>query len=58
MRRWQQAVHVPGMYDLEVDTSKLSPEACAGIIRKRLEEGPPSSAFQHLITIAATSPRP
>src|SRR5258708_17795627 len=24
---WQQAVHAPGIYDLEVDTSELSPEA-------------------------------
>jgi hypothetical protein len=26
---WQQAVHVPGIYDLEVDTSMLGPQACA-----------------------------
>ncbi len=24
-----EAVHDPGIYDLEVDTSRLSPEACA-----------------------------
>ncbi len=49
---WQQAVHVPGIYDLEIDTSVLSPEACADVIRRRLEDGPPPSAFQRLATIA------
>ncbi|CAG7649327.1 Putative O-phosphotransferase [Paenibacillus solanacearum] len=42
---WQHAVHVPGIYDMEVDTSILSPEECARQIRQRLEEGPPFSAF-------------
>lgn len=51
---WQQAVHVPGIYDLEVDTSELSPEACADVIRQRLEYGPPPSAFERLAAIAAT----
>ena len=45
---WQQAVHVPGIYDLEVDTSVLSSEQCADLIRRRLESGPPPSAFQRL----------
>jgi chloramphenicol 3-O phosphotransferase len=45
VRLWQEAAHVPGIYDLEVDTSVLSPEECADLIRRRLEEGPPSSAF-------------
>jgi chloramphenicol 3-O phosphotransferase len=45
---WQQAVHVPGIYDLEVDTSVLSSEECADAIRKHLENGPPPSAFQLL----------
>jgi chloramphenicol 3-O phosphotransferase len=48
VRLWQQAVHTPGIYDLEVDTSVLSPEACADAIRQRLEDGPPPSAFQRL----------
>lgn len=43
---WQQEVHVPGIYDLEVDTSKLTPEACAAAIRQRLADGPAPSAFQ------------
>ncbi len=48
---WQQAVHVPGIYDLEVDTSVLSPQGCADLIRRRLESGAPLSAFQHLAAI-------
>ena len=43
---WQRAVHEPGIYDLEVDTSVLSPDECADAIRKHLRDGPPSSAFQ------------
>lgn len=49
---WQQAVHAPGIYDLQVDTSVLSPEACAGVIRQRLEDGPPPSAFRRLEAMA------
>jgi chloramphenicol 3-O phosphotransferase len=52
---WQQAVHVPGIYDLEVDTSVMNPEACAEVIRQRLEHGLPPSAFQRLATIARTT---
>ncbi|OGO52505.1 MAG: chloramphenicol phosphotransferase [Chloroflexi bacterium RBG_16_68_14] len=48
VRRWQDEVHVPGIYDLDVDTSLLSPEECAAVIRKRLDEGPPGAAFQQL----------
>lgn len=36
---WQEAVHQPGIYDLEVDTSLLSPEECADQIGRRLAEG-------------------
>lgn len=52
VRLWQQAVHAPGIYDLEVDTSVLSSEACADVIRRRLEDGPPPSAFQRLAVMA------
>ena len=37
-----------GIYDLEVDTSLLSPEQCAQKVRKRLENGPRPSAFERL----------
>jgi chloramphenicol 3-O phosphotransferase len=49
---WQQAVHVPGIYDLEVDTSVLSSDECADLIRQRLDGGPPPSAFPRLAAMA------
>lgn len=45
---WQREVHLPGIYDLEVDTSVLSPAECAAAIRQRLDDGPPPLAFQQL----------
>ena len=39
--RWERAVHDPGVYDLEVDTSTLSPEVCAAAILGRVNQGPP-----------------
>ena len=54
VRRWQREVHIPGIYDLEVDTSLLSPAECAETIRRRLEAGPPPSAFRQLAEQAAT----
>jgi chloramphenicol 3-O phosphotransferase len=53
IRRWQQAVHEPGIYDLEVDTAQLSPEACAEAIRRRLDSGPPPAAFRKLARLVA-----
>jgi chloramphenicol 3-O phosphotransferase len=50
---WQREVHLPGIYDLEVDTSLLSPSACAEAIRQRLTGGPAPSAFQRLAAMAA-----
>ncbi|MEV0843304.1 chloramphenicol phosphotransferase [Actinocatenispora sera] len=44
---WQRAVHDPGHYDLEVDTSVSSPAECADLIERRIEEGP-GSAFPRL----------
>lgn len=51
---WQLEVHIPGIYDLEVDTSLLSPAACAEVIRRRLDDGPPGSVFQQLAERPAT----
>jgi chloramphenicol 3-O phosphotransferase len=48
VRLWQQLVHVPGIYDLEVDTSVLTPEECAAMIQQRLINGPPPTAFQSI----------
>ncbi|HET8631577.1 MAG TPA: hypothetical protein VFL91_29500 [Thermomicrobiales bacterium] len=53
VRRWQRAVHEPGIYDLEVDTSVLSPPECAAAIRRRLDEGPPPTACRRLAALAA-----
>lgn len=38
--RWSQAVHEPGIYDLEIDTSRLTAEESAAAIRAHLESGP------------------
>jgi chloramphenicol 3-O phosphotransferase len=39
-KRWEAAVHRPGMYDLQVDTSLLSPEEAVDRIKTRLSAGP------------------
>jgi chloramphenicol 3-O phosphotransferase len=54
VRLWQTAVHQPGIYDLELDTSVLSPEACADAIRQRLHEPPSPSAFERIAAGSAT----
>jgi chloramphenicol 3-O phosphotransferase len=43
--RWQAAVHIPGIYDLEVDTSLLTPVECAAVIHRRVMEGPAPAAL-------------
>ncbi len=53
VRLWQDRVHVPGIYDLEVDTSLLSPAECAAAIRKRLDERTPPTAFRQLALLTA-----
>jgi chloramphenicol 3-O phosphotransferase len=49
---WQRQVHIPGIYDLEVDTAVLSPEACAAAIRQLLDRGRAPTAFQRLAALA------
>ena len=50
--RWQRTVHVPGIYDLEVDTSRLSPADCAARIRAHLDLEPTGpTAFERLAEI-------
>ncbi|MDC9822386.1 chloramphenicol phosphotransferase [Devosia sp. ZB163] len=46
--RWQEAVHQPGIYDLELDTSAMTPEECAGRIAAALTDPPRPSAFERL----------
>jgi chloramphenicol 3-O phosphotransferase len=48
VERWQRDVHVPGVYDLEVDTSVSSPAECALAIERRLQRSPPATAFRQL----------
>jgi chloramphenicol 3-O phosphotransferase len=45
---WQKSVHLPGIYDLELDTSILSPEECANLIRKKMGENLTNTAFKRL----------
>ena len=50
---WQDAVHAPGIYDLEVDSAALSPQQCALAIRRKLEHGiERPSAFERLAGIS------
>ncbi|CDX19839.1 Chloramphenicol phosphotransferase family protein (fragment) [Mesorhizobium sp. ORS 3324] len=53
VRLWQEEVHKPGIYDLEVDTSRTSPDACAEAIRQRLIAGPEPTAFVTLAQLRA-----
>jgi chloramphenicol 3-O phosphotransferase len=46
--RWQAEVHRGLTYDLEVDTSLMTPEQCAEAIRQALEHPPSPSAFERL----------
>ncbi|ODT14162.1 MAG: chloramphenicol phosphotransferase [Kaistia sp. SCN 65-12] len=53
VRRWQDEVHRPGIYDLELDTSISSPAECAALIRQQLgrkASGP--TAFERLAGMA------
>ncbi len=51
--RWEREVHAHWGYDLDLDTSALSPEACAESIARRLATGPPPSSFAQLATFRA-----
>jgi chloramphenicol 3-O phosphotransferase len=42
-------VHAHGFYDCEVDTSLLSVEGCALVIKKRLESDEPPTAFNKIL---------
>jgi chloramphenicol 3-O phosphotransferase len=49
VRRWQHDVHQGHLYDLEVDTSRLSPAECAQVIRQHLQHGAgPGSSFARM----------
>jgi len=48
VRRWQEAVHQPRIYDLELDSSVLTPEQCAEAIAAALAAAARPSAFERL----------
>lgn len=48
VNRWQDSVHVPGIYDMELDTSILSSEECAAAIGACLEKSPYGTAFKKI----------
>lgn len=51
VRRWQEAVHDPGLYDLEVNTARSSPQDCAEAILAALHEAPIQSAAQRIAAL-------
>jgi chloramphenicol 3-O phosphotransferase len=48
VQRWQDAVHLPGIYDLEVDTGSMSAGQCAALIGVTLLSPAQPSAFSKL----------
>lgn len=55
VQRWQDAVHMPGIYDLVVDTGTMSADDCVAAIEALLADPPAERAFARL---AAMSPAP
>ncbi len=53
VHRWDREVHRPGIYDLQVDTEKMSPEECSQVILKHLKHGPEPTAFKRLAAMSA-----
>ena len=45
---WQDAVHVPGLYDLEIDTGRLTPREAVEAIARLLAAPPRIRAFTRL----------
>ena len=50
VQRWQDAVHIPGLYDLDVNTAHLSPADCVAAIATALEN--PHTAFHKLAALS------
>ncbi|MCP4379924.1 MAG: chloramphenicol phosphotransferase, partial [Hyphomicrobiales bacterium] len=49
VRRYTEAVHDPGLYDMEVDSARMTAVASAEAIREKLETGVPRpTAFERL----------
>ncbi len=54
VRRWETAVHDPGIYDLTLDTSVLSPAECAAAIATLVTTKGSATALAHLATLHHT----
>lgn len=52
VRRWQEEVHRPGIYDLNVDTAEVTPAEGAAMILRHLEQGRTGEAFARLASMA------
>ena len=50
VRRWQEAVHLPGIYDLTVDTGAMTTDECVAAIERALATGP-RDAFRQLAAL-------
>lgn len=50
VQRWQDAVHQPGIYDLEVDTAAMSPEQCVAAIAAALANPQQPTALSRLLS--------
>lgn len=51
VQRWQDEVHRPGIYDLELDAGSLTPARCAGRIADALASPTRPSAFARLAAL-------
>ena len=51
VQRWQDAVHVPGLYDLSVDTGHLTAQDCVAAIAALLAAPPRQRAFAQLAAL-------
>ena len=49
LARWfNRATRTPGIYDLDIDTTQLSPEACARAVQQHIDSGEPPTAMRRL----------
>ena len=55
VQRWQDAVHVPGIYDLRVDTAVMTSAECAEAIADALAVPPRIRAFEQLALASSIS---
>ena len=51
VRRWQEAVHAHGLYDLTLDTGAMSPDECAEAILRLLADPPRPGVMARLASL-------